>query len=282
MLKKVISTIYTNNKSFWYWVFIYIALILLFAMVIGFASTIIEVDNIAYEISGMLSIILTVIWYKLKVKDDLIATITGKSYVVVGILAVFTGISLSMVNQYMVNYSYLDEQLAVMVANEQSGGLGIGDLFSMIPSVTVWTILSRCLIGPILEEFIYRRILYRELVRNTNRWLALVIINGIFALGHGYGLKGMIFVFAIGLVATLLYDYTGKIIVAILFHIGVNSGFYIVPIMAMKIPSIREALYVYDMELGTGEFQMVGAVIGIMGVLLILGGIKTTLKSVTL
>ncbi|WP_188455057.1 CPBP family intramembrane glutamic endopeptidase [Virgibacillus oceani] len=83
-------------------------------------------------------------------------------------------------------------------------------------------IIIPALVAPILEEIIFRKIIFGGLYRKTNFFIAALLSALIFAIIHGepehiliYGSMGFVFAF--------LYVKTKRIIVPIIVHMAMNS-----------------------------------------------------------
>jgi membrane protease YdiL (CAAX protease family) len=94
--------------------------------------------------------------------------------------------------------------------------------------------LTACILGPVVEEVIYRGIIFNALAgekNNTKRNVIAVILTAlIFAIMHVtfvgftfYDLLANLPVFMIGLTVTLLYLKTGNILCPILVHMVINT-----------------------------------------------------------
>ncbi len=76
-------------------------------------------------------------------------------------------------------------------------------------------------IAPILEETLFRAVLYVPLLRKTGRPVALILTSIIWTEQH-FRLPG-IGIFIIGIILAWLYDRRGSLIDPIIFHIFINS-----------------------------------------------------------
>ena len=94
--------------------------------------------------------------------------------------------------------------------------------------------LTTCILGPVVEEVIYRGIIFNALAgekNNTKRNVIAVILTAlIFAIMHVtfvgfnfYDLLANLPVFMIGLTVTLMYLKTGNILCPILVHMVINT-----------------------------------------------------------
>lgn len=92
--------------------------------------------------------------------------------------------------------------------------------------------LDMLIVGPILEETIYRGILYVPLYRKVGRYLAMIITSFVWTFGHFYDLSTSIYVFILGLIFAWLYDRSGSLLHPIIFHMFKNNWliYYILPV----------------------------------------------------
>ncbi len=84
-----------------------------------------------------------------------------------------------------------------------------------------YVILAVVLIGPILEEIIFRKIIFGSLKKVINVWFAALISALLFALAHNDG--HLIIYGSIGLVLAFLYHKTGRIYVSMIAHGSLNG-----------------------------------------------------------
>ena len=95
---------------------------------------------------------------------------------------------------------------------------GIMELIYLAPTMIVVT----CIMGPALEEVIFRKILFGSLYKRFGFWIAALISSVIFALAH-MEIEHTILYSAIGITFSFLYVKTKRIIVPILSHCLMNS-----------------------------------------------------------
>ncbi len=84
---------------------------------------------------------------------------------------------------------------------------------------TVWLLLV--LVGPVLEELIFRAGLTRWLLRRTSESAAIVIGAVAFAAAHGVAQSGDAFI--VGLLLGLVYARTANFWLCVLFHVTSNG-----------------------------------------------------------
>lgn len=83
-------------------------------------------------------------------------------------------------------------------------------------------IISSGIIGPILEELLFRGIVFNELKDFLSNKRALIVCTLIFALFHN-NLSDMIYAYIMGYLFIKLYNKTNNLIYPIVFHILSNS-----------------------------------------------------------
>ena len=88
---------------------------------------------------------------------------------------------------------------------------------------TVWGFLAICIIGPIAEEVMMRRIILRDLWRKSGRmWVGILLSALIFAVIH-INPAQVVFAFPAGIILGWLYCATGTLVVPIIIHILNNT-----------------------------------------------------------
>jgi len=85
-------------------------------------------------------------------------------------------------------------------------------LFMIIPAI----------IAPILEEIIFRKIIFGSLYKRTNFFIAAIISAFIFGIIHGEPEHILVYA-SMGLVFAFLYIKTDSILTPIIVHMGLNS-----------------------------------------------------------
>lgn len=77
------------------------------------------------------------------------------------------------------------------------------------------------ILAPIIEEIVFRGLIFNELRKNINIILSIIIQAGIFAMAHGNIVQG-VYVFASEIIVSLVYIWTKSIISNIILHISFN------------------------------------------------------------
>lgn len=98
-------------------------------------------------------------------------------------------------------------------------------------------ILSTVIFGPILEEFVFRRVIFGSLIQKQNFWISALFSGIFFAVIHldfahiiVYLISGMIFAF--------LYYKTKRIITSIIAHMMLNGFATITALYSDEIKNI--------------------------------------------
>lgn len=83
-------------------------------------------------------------------------------------------------------------------------------------------ILATVLLGPILEEFVFRRVVFGSIVQTQNFWVAGLISSIIFALIH-FDFTHIILYTISGLIFAFLYFKTRRLLTSIIAHMLLNG-----------------------------------------------------------
>ncbi|MBP3040186.1 CPBP family intramembrane metalloprotease [Bacillaceae bacterium Marseille-Q3522] len=102
----------------------------------------------------------------------------------------------------------------------------------MAPAVVV--IVS--IIGPILEEIVFRKIIFGSLNKRLNFFFSALISSVIFSLAHGEPVHTLLYC-SIGFTFAFLYVKTKRILVPIIAHVSMNT---LVVILQLNIDKIQE------------------------------------------
>src|SRR5699024_5965135 len=91
-------------------------------------------------------------------------------------------------------------------------------------------IVSAAILGPNLEEIIFRKILFGYLNENFNVWFAAFVSSLSFGLVH-MEMQTLIVYMVMGLVFAYIYWKTKRIIIPILVHVSINSFAVLIPLV---------------------------------------------------
>lgn len=84
------------------------------------------------------------------------------------------------------------------------------------------TVVCTVLVAPIMEEVLFRGLLYTRLRRGMPKWIAAVLSALMFAAAHGNLLWG-IYAFVVGLLFVWIFETTSSLKATILCHMGFNA-----------------------------------------------------------
>lgn len=112
-------------------------------------------------------------------------------------------------------------------------------IVGLLEKNTIFLLLP-ALIGPFIEELVFRKAIFDALRSKMNLHFATVISALIFALAH-FDFEHTLIYFVMGLVFTYLYVKTKRIIVPILAHMGINSLVVVIQ-MFVDIEELEEML----------------------------------------
>ncbi|QPC48490.1 CPBP family intramembrane metalloprotease [Mangrovibacillus cuniculi] len=109
---------------------------------------------------------------------------------------------------------------------EQAMGIELGSentqqIIGIIEQAPIF-ILVVAVIGPILEEIVFRKVIFGALYERFSFFPAAIISSVIFSVGH-MELEHTLLYTAMGLVFSFLYVYTKRIIVPIIAHVAMNT-----------------------------------------------------------
>lgn len=99
-----------------------------------------------------------------------------------------------------------------------------------IAKATPAFILVTSIVGPILEEIIFRKIIFGTLYQRFNFWASAIISSLVFATVH-FDFPHLLIYTAMGLTFSFLYVKTKRIIVPIVAHVAMNTLVVVVNIL---------------------------------------------------
>nr|WP_279326118.1 type II CAAX endopeptidase family protein [Bacillus sp. FJAT-47783] len=120
------------------------------------------------------------------------------------------------------------------------------DLVKITPLLIVVT----SIIGPILEEIIFRKIIFRVIYRRTNFLIGALISSFLFAIVHGEP-EHLLLYASMGLTFAYLYVKTNRIIVPIFAHTAMNSFVVLI-----------QLLYGEEIEKMMNQMEQIQTIIG--------------------
>lgn len=131
----------------------------------------------------------------------------------------FLGILLAFVAQYVAVI------IETAIFNVEPGSENTQEIVEMVQMVPVFALVV-AIVGPILEELVFRKVLFGALYRRMNFFFAALISSVIFAAVH-LDFTHLLIYTAVGFTFSFLYVKTGRIIVPIIAHVAMN-GFVVI------------------------------------------------------
>ncbi|WP_059105392.1 CPBP family intramembrane glutamic endopeptidase [Shouchella shacheensis] len=104
-------------------------------------------------------------------------------------------------------------------------------------------ILAIAVVGPILEEIVFRKVLFGWVYVRTNFWVAALFSSLIFAVVH-WDFTHILIYTAMGFSFAFLYVISGRLIVPIIAHVALNS--FVVLTQVVFYDDIQRFLEEYD------------------------------------
>jgi uncharacterized protein len=111
----------------------------------------------------------------------------------------------------------------------ESGSENTKQIISIIESFPIVIFVSS-IIGPILEEIIFRKIIFGSLYKRMNFYLSALLSSIIFAAAH-FEPEHILLYSAMGFTFAFLYVKTNRIIVPIFAHVAMNTLVVIIQIL---------------------------------------------------
>jgi membrane protease YdiL (CAAX protease family) len=98
-------------------------------------------------------------------------------------------------------------------------------------------IFSVCVSSPLVEELIFRGVLFRQLAARFGIFASILITSTLFGLVHGLDPFAFIRTFVLSAVLCLLYARSGSVFAAAILHGAINlSSSFVAPLLAVLIP----------------------------------------------
>lgn len=131
----------------------------------------------------------------------------------------------------------------------------------------IFEILAMVVVAPILEETLFRGIIYGRLKESINTKIAMIVSALIFGIIHGNAVQG-IYAFAIGLCLAYIYEKYGHLIAAVIFHASANLVSVIMSESELVIRAISRAV-IYNV------MGIISLIVGIIMLILVKRHVNT-------
>ena len=122
----------------------------------------------------------------------------------------------------------------------EGGSQNTADIVSIAKGAPI-AILAIVVFGPILEEFVFRRVIFGSLVQTTNFWVAAIVSAIFFALIH-FDFSHILLYTICGLIFAFLYHQTKRIWTSIIAHVMLNGFVTLVQFYAEPLQKFLEEL----------------------------------------
>ncbi|MFJ7917611.1 MULTISPECIES: lysostaphin resistance A-like protein [unclassified Lysinibacillus] len=122
----------------------------------------------------------------------------------------------------------------------QGGSQNTADIVAIAKGAPI-AILAIVVFGPILEEFVFRRVIFGSLVQTTNFWIAGIVSAIFFALIH-FDFRHILLYTICGLIFAFLYHKTKRIWTSIIAHVMLNGFVTLVQLYAEPLQKFLEQL----------------------------------------
>lgn len=160
----------------------------------------------------------------------------------------------------------------------------------MVGQSSLWIdIVFVAVLVPILEELFFRKLLCNKLLP-LGEGYAIILSSVIFGLSHG-NLFQFCYAFFVGLVLSLIYVKTGRIIYGVIYHMFLNfTGGVLITLLTKNIDYDGLEILLYDIEQGSATteqmlpflqqmmplliYEMIIGIMGIIGLVLMLRAFK--------
>lgn len=212
------------KKEYWYIIIAYIAMqlsSLIGIPLVSFAGAAMgksleEMETIAVPYWLVISFSLTLIIVMLLLKKERKSQVDVRSMASPSSSAAwaFAGVFLALIAQSLA--ASIEAMLGIEMGSENTQ-----EIIKIIEKFPV-VILVSSIIGPILEEIVFRKIIFGSLHKRMNFFFAALISSVIFALAH-FEPEHVILYSAMGFTFAFLYVKTKRIIVPIVAHVTMNT-----------------------------------------------------------
>lgn len=220
------------KKEYWFVIIAYIVmqfsgligapLFSLIAMEMGAAQEKAEILAMAYW--SIFSFVVTLLIILLILRKDLTSStpdLRNKPKASLGISALWGVLGIFL--------AFFSQSLAITIENAlgiQAGSENTQFIVKIISTVPAFAIISS-IVGPILEELVFRKIIFGTFYKKYNFFIAGLISSAIFGLAH-FEFEHLILYTAMGFTFAFLYVKTNRIIVPIFAHVAMNTMVVIV------------------------------------------------------
>ncbi|MET3683256.1 membrane protease YdiL (CAAX protease family) [Alkalibacillus flavidus] len=203
-------------RRYWGILIIYLAAQLLPSLILGFVYQPDLPPQNVLILSTIVSMSIATIWIISLLRHEM-ASLNHRSGLGTGEIVKWSiiGVVLAYGTQIVANV------INIYVLGIEQGSQNTQDIIQIIES-NVWFILLPIVFAPILEEIVFRKILFGEIYKRTNFVIAGLLSAFIFAAMH-FDFTFILTYTAMGFAFAYLYVKTERIIVPIIAHMAMNT-----------------------------------------------------------
>ena len=189
-----------------------------------------EFMRVSMYLSAVADVILIPVIYRIFRKDErrrgrnLTMRTLGKPKAADVVISCFMGLFISIVLNFAIAMTGLSEIMYEMNPSRY-------DQLSSLPLIP--SFITLCILAPVLEELLFRGIIFRRLMEYRGFVYAAVFSAVLFGLVHLDVFTG-ICAFLIGVIMAIIYRHTGNLFVSMAFHFGFNFYSIITQILPME------------------------------------------------
>lgn len=187
--------------------------VMLILLQTGFSGTDTELQGMSVFIGFTLGFIV-ISWIAIRTKPDR-TFIEGQADLSKTVLWSIAGIFMAFAAQYI---AALIEMTILGIEPGSENTEVIVDMATAVP----YMIPVVAIFVPIVEEIVFRMVIFGSLFKRFGFWIAAISSGMIFAIVH-WDFEHLLVYLAMGIVFAFLYVKTKRIIVPIMAHVGINS-----------------------------------------------------------
>ena len=159
-------------------------------------------------------------------KGEKATTMQSIGWGIIGFFLVFFGQSFA---------ALIESAMGIKAGSENTAA------FMEIARIAPVMIIVIALIGPILEEFVFRRVIFGSLIQVQGFWISAIISGIIFAAVH-FDFTHILLYIVCGLIFAFLYHKTKRLLTSIIAHILLNSFVVVVQLNIDKLQQMVDTM----------------------------------------
>lgn len=234
------------RKEYWYVIITYLAmqlsgfiglpLFMFIGKTLGIPSGELKLTAFAYWsiFSFLLALLLTLFFMRHDMKES--ALTRDKASISLSTFWAICGVFLALFAQSIA--ITIEQWIGI-----QTQSANTQEILSVIDKIPLMIVVSS-IIGPILEEIIFRKVIFGSLYKRFNFFIAALISSIIFGLAH-MELEHLLLYSAMGFTFAFLYVQTKRILVPIIAHVSMNTFVVIVQMYYEDIQNFMQNMQAF-------------------------------------